>query len=182
MQPCTQDFLRLTKPANRCILALPDHQSACNSIRPSLFFMHIEPNTSVKNRQPSHLARVLYGIGGSVALLLGVIGIFLPGLPTTPFILVAAACFAKASPRVHQWMLQHRLLGPILRNWEEHRSVTRGTKYVAIISMVLMMGISLWTFAGQPWIQILLLALGLTGAVIVLRIPTRAPNSEPPPQ
>lgn len=144
--------------------------------------MHSEPHPPVTNRQPSQLAKVLYGIGGSVALVLGVIGIFLPGLPTTPFVLVAAACFAKASPRVHQWMLQHRLLGPVLRNWEEDRSLTRRTKCVAIISMVVTIGISLWTFAGQPWIQIILLGLGLTGAVIVLRIPTRVRAAQLPRQ
>lgn len=131
----------------------------------------------IESKPRSRLARMLYGFAGGLALVLGVIGIFLPGLPTTPFILLAAACFAKSSPRVHQWMLRHRLLGPMLRNWEEHRSLTRRTKYVAIISMVLMMGVSIWTFSGQAWIQFILLALGAIGATIVLRIPTRAYNA-----
>ncbi|MFC7298277.1 YbaN family protein [Herminiimonas aquatilis] len=139
---------------------------------------HIAP--VIESKPPSRLAKAAYGIAGGVSLILGVIGIFLPGLPTTPFILVAAACFAKASPRVHQWMLQHRLLGPVLRNWEEDRSLTRRTKCVAIISMVLTMGVSVWAFADQPWIQIILVLLGLIGAVIVLRIPTRAHNTERP--
>ena len=128
----------------------------------------------VIERKPlSRLAKMLYTFAGGLALLLGVIGIFLPVLPTTPFILLAAACFAKASPRVHQWMLQHPLIGPMLRNWQEHRSLTRGTKYVAIISMVLMLGLSIWMFSARPWIQVILLALGVIGAVMVLRIPTR---------
>jgi uncharacterized membrane protein YbaN (DUF454 family) len=122
----------------------------------------------------SRLARMLYGFAGGVALMLGVIGIFLPGLPTTPFVLLAAACFAKSSPRVHQWMLRHHLLGPMLRNWHEHRSLTRRTKYVAVISMALTIGVSIWTFSGQAWIQLMLLALGIISATIVLRIPTRA--------
>tara|TARA_R110001599_G_scaffold64023_5_gene179755 strand:+ start:68950 stop:69363 length:414 start_codon:yes stop_codon:yes gene_type:complete len=136
--------------------------------------MTIEKRIPLVERKPrSRLVKMLYGFAGGLALALGVIGIFLPGLPTTPFILLAAACFAKASPRVHQWMLQHRLLGPILRNWDEHRSLTRRTKYVAIISMLLMMGVSIWTFSGQAWIQLILLTLGAIGAVVVLRIPTR---------
>ncbi len=139
---------------------------------------HIAP--VIANKPQSRLSKVLYGIAGSLALMLGVIGIFLPGLPTTPFVLLAAACFAKSSPRVHQWMLQHPLLGPMLRNWQEHRSLTRNTKYVAIISMVLMLGVSIWTFSDRPWIQVILLVLGAIGAAMVLRIPTRAQNPKPP--
>lgn len=132
---------------------------------------HISP--IIERRPLSRLAKALYGFAGGVSLVLGVIGIFLPGLPTTPFVLLAAACFAKASPRVHQWMLQHPFLGPMLRNWHEHRSLTRRTKAVAIISMVLMISISIWTFSGRIWIQVLLLALAAIGAAVVLRIPTR---------
>lgn len=121
----------------------------------------------------SRTVRLLYGLAGGLALLLGIAGIILPGLPTTPFILLAAACFAKASPRIHQWMLQQRLLGPIVRNWQQHRSLTRRTKYVALGSMTLMLGLSIWSFADRPWLQIVLLALGCIGACVVLRIPTR---------
>lgn len=139
---------------------------------------HISP---IIERKPlSRLAKALYGFAGGVSLLLGVIGIFLPGLPTTPFVLLAAACFAKASPRVHQWMLQHQLLGPMLRNWHEHRSLTRKTKSIAIVSMVLMLSISMWSFSGRLWIQLALLALGAIGAAMVLRIPTRVNKVAPP--
>lgn len=137
--------------------------------------MTTEPTAAITVSKPqSRLTKMLYGIAGSIALLLGVIGIFLPGLPTTPFVLLAAACFAKASPRVHRWMLQHQLLGPMLRNWHEHRSLTKRTKCVAIVSMVLMIGVSIWTFSGQPWTQFGLLTLAAIGATVVLRIPTRA--------
>jgi uncharacterized protein len=137
---------------------------------------HLTP--LVERRPLSRLARMMYGLAGSLALMLGVIGIFLPGLPTTPFILLSAACFAKGSPRVHQWMLRHAVLGPMLRNWEEHRSLTLRIKCVAIISMSLMLGVSIWTFSGQPWIQASLLALGAMGAAMILRIPTRDQHSK----
>jgi len=138
--------------------------------------MTTEQSAAVPENKPrSRLAKALYGLVGGIALVLGVIGIFLPGLPTTPFVLLAAACFAKASPRVHQWMLQHQLIGPLLRNWEEHRSLTLRTKCVAIGSMLLMIAISIWSFADRPWIQISLLILAAIGAATVLRIPTRPP-------
>lgn len=112
---------------------------------------------------------------GSVSLLLGLIGVVLPGLPTTPFVLLAAACYAKASPRLHAWLLNHRLTGPMLRDWEAHRSLTRRTKTVAVVSMLLMVSISIWSFRGRLVLQLVLLALGLIGAWVVLRIPTRRP-------
>jgi uncharacterized membrane protein YbaN (DUF454 family) len=143
--------------------------------------MTIKPNSAIIESKPrSRLIKMLYGLVGGLALALGIIGIFLPGLPTTPFVLLAAACFAKASPRVHLWMLQHKLIGPMLRNWEEHRSLTRRTKSVAIISMSVMIALSIWHFSSQPWIQLALLLLGCIGAATVLRIPTRLPASSSP--
>jgi uncharacterized protein len=117
--------------------------------------------------------RWLLWTAGSLSLLLGLIGVVLPGLPTTPFVLLAAACYAKASPRLHAWLLNHRLTGPMLRDWEAHRSLTRRTKTVAVVSMLLMVSISIWSFRGRLVLQLVLLALGLIGAWVVLRIPTR---------
>jgi uncharacterized protein len=119
------------------------------------------------------VVRGLLWIAGSVSLLLGVIGIVLPGLPTTPFILLAAACYARASPRLHQWLLNHRWLGPMLRDWERDRSLTRRTKTVAVLSMLVMVSLSIWSFRGNLTVQLALLAAGAVGAWVVLRIPTR---------
>lgn len=117
--------------------------------------------------------RGLLWIAGSVSLFLGLIGVVLPGLPTTPFVLLAAACYATASPRLHGWMLNHRSMGRLLRDWEAHRSLTRRTKLIAVGSMLLMVSVSIWSFR-HLWIaQALLVVLGAIGAWVVLRIPTR---------
>ena len=121
----------------------------------------------------SRLVRALLWIAGSVSLVLGIIGVVLPGLPTTPFILLAAACYAKASPRLHQWLLNHRWFGAMLRDWERDHSLTRRTKTVAVLSMLVMVGFSIWTFRERPPVQLVLLATGAIGAFVVLRIPTR---------
>jgi len=121
----------------------------------------------------SRVVRWLLWLAGTVSLVLGLIGVVLPGLPTTPFVLLAAACYAKASPRLHGWLLNHRFMGPMVRDWEQHRSLTRRNKTIAIGSMVAMVGLSAWGFRHQPWALGALLAAGLIGAWVVARIPTR---------
>jgi uncharacterized membrane protein YbaN (DUF454 family) len=110
---------------------------------------------------------------GLLALGLGLIGVVLPGLPTTPFVLLAAACFARASPRLHRWLTHHRFLGPMVRDWEAHRSLPLRVKWIAISMMGAMVLLSAWQLGGRPWLQGTVLALGLVGAWVVWRIPTR---------
>ncbi len=131
------------------------------------------PSPTATQLHRSRLMRGLLWIAGSVSLVLGLIGVLLPGLPTTPFILLAAACYARASPRLHAWLLNHRWMGPMLRDWERDRSLTRRVKTVAVVSMTLMVALSAWGFQGRPVLQGVLLAAGLIGAWVVLRIPTR---------
>ena len=122
-----------------------------------------------------HARRWLWLLLAYVALGLGIVGVFLPGLPTTPFVLLAAACYAKASPRLHAWLLNHRLTGPMLRDWEANRSLTRRTKTIAISAMLVMVSLSAWGFRHLPWAMAGLLIVGLVGAWVVARIPTRSP-------
>jgi uncharacterized protein len=123
----------------------------------------------------SRLVRWLLWLAGTASLVLGLIGVVLPGLPTTPFVLLAAACYAKASPRLHAWLLNHRWTGPMLRDWESDRSLTRRSKAIAVGSMLLMVSLSIWSFRGRVVAQLVLAMLGVIGAWVVLRIPTRKP-------
>lgn len=70
-------------------------------------------------------------------LITGIIGIFLPGLPTTVFILIAAWAAARSSPRLHAWLWRHRLFGPMLRNWADGGRVSRRAKWSATLVMAL---------------------------------------------
>ncbi len=117
--------------------------------------------------------RWLLWLVGTVSLGLGLLGLLLPGLPTTPFVLLAAACYAKASPRLHRWLLDQRGLGPMVRDWEHHRSLTRRTKTVALVSMATMVSLSIWSLRGQPEVQVVLFLAGAIGGLVVTRIPTR---------
>lgn len=129
--------------------------------------------------QHSRFVRALLWLAGSVSLVLGLIGVVVPGLPTTPFILLAAACYAKASPRLHAWLLNHRFTGPMLRDWEANRSLTRRTKTIAVVSMLVMVSFSIWSFRHRWIAQVVLVVLGVVGAWVVLRIPTRRPGPGP---
>jgi uncharacterized protein len=117
--------------------------------------------------------RWLLWLAGTVSLGLGILGVVLPGLPTTPFVLLAAACYAKASPRLHRWLRTHRLFGPMVRDWEEHRSLTRRTKRIAQGTMLVMVAISAWGLRERPVLLAVVLVAALIGVWVVARIPTR---------
>ena len=93
--------------------------------------------------------RTLWLAIGLFFLGLGLLGVLLPVLPTTPFLLVAAAAFAKSSPRLHGWLLGHPMLGPPIRNWEDNGAISQGAKRLAISTMVVVFGLSLWL--GLSW-------------------------------
>ncbi|MCU0768519.1 MAG: YbaN family protein [Burkholderiaceae bacterium] len=125
--------------------------------------------------------RGLFMVLGSLALALGVLGIFLPLLPTTPFVLLAAACYARGSRRFHAWLLAQRTFGPIVHEWEQHRSIPYRTKLTAIALMSLTLAISIVFFVQPRWLQAALAALGLGLAVWMYRLPSRDRASPRPP-
>ena len=116
------------------------------------------------------IRKPVYLICGWTSLALGVVGIVLPILPTTPFVLLAAFCFSRASTRVHQWLLNHRWFGATIRQWEKTRTVQRKTKVRASILIVASFLVTITFFAPTPAWRIALAVLGvlLTGFVALL--------------
>lgn len=118
----------------------------------------------------------LWTVVGVFFLVLGAIGAVLPLLPTTPFVLVAAWCFARSSPRLHQWLLDSQLFGPILRNWEENRCVPLRAKITALVMMVGVGGTSLVFAVPAGWPRYGGLALIGIGCAVVLSLRTCRPD------
>lgn len=121
----------------------------------------------------SYAVRILLVGAGTLALALGIIGIFTPVLPTTPFVLLAAACYARASSRFYRWLTANRTFGPMIREWQRHRSIAYRTKLFAIGSMALTLGLSIAFFVEPLWLKAALAAFGAGLAAWMYRIPSR---------
>lgn len=119
------------------------------------------------------MVRTVLVTAGFVAMGLGIAGLVLPVLPTTPFMLLAAACFARSSPRFHRWLLGHRTFGPIVSEWEAHRAIPWRTKLWAIALMSGTLAASIVFFVPGPWLKAALAVFGVVLAVWLYRIPSR---------
>ncbi len=92
---------------------------------------------------------------GWTSLGLGTVGVALPLLPTTPFLILAAYCFSRSSERLHAWLLNHRILGPPIENWRAHRAISAKAKLSALAAMALVVALSAvadvpaWVLAAQ---------------------------------
>jgi uncharacterized protein len=104
----------------------------------------------------------------------GLAGVVLPLLPTTPFLLLAAACFARSSRRCHRWLIEHPLFGPTIRQWQQERTIPRRSKFTAVVLLVFTLGSSILFFVQSPYLKVLLLLLGLSLTVFLLRLPEEA--------
>lgn len=125
-------------------------------------------------RKPGR-ARWIYFTLGWLFVALGLVGIPLPVLPTTPFLLLALWCFARSSQRFHDWLYNHRLFGPPLREWQAYRVIPLRAKVIALGAMTASaLYVALGTSA--PWYGIAaMVAVMAVGAGVILRSPSRRP-------
>lgn len=117
--------------------------------------------------------RLLYLALGTVFFLLGIAGAVLPVLPTTPFMLLAAACYARASTRFYNWLLNTRAFGPLILEWRQHRSIPYRTKLIAIALMGITLTISMVVAIDAPWLRLALGVFGILLGIWLYRIPSR---------
>ncbi len=103
--------------------------------------------------------RIFLIVVGSVSLVLGVMGIFVPMLPTTPFLLLSAAAWVKASPSLYEWLINHRVLGEYIRNFREHRAIPLRVKIISVSLVWLTIGYCIFAVVDKWWWAQLLMAL-----------------------
>ncbi len=115
--------------------------------------------------------RVAWLTGGALALAAGVVGVFLPLLPTTPFVLLAAFCFARGSPRWEAWLLAHAHFGPLVRDWRERHAIPLRAKQLAWTMMLFGSAWSWWMLPARwCWLPALCCAVV---ALWMVRLPSR---------
>ena len=103
--------------------------------------------------------RIFLIIVGSVSLVLGVLGIFLPMLPTTPFLLLSAAAWVKASPSLYEWLINHRVFGEYIRNFREYRAIPLRVKFISVSLVWLTIGYCIFAVVDEWWWAQALMAL-----------------------
>ena len=116
------------------------------------------------------LSRAVYLALGGLFVGLGTLGAFLPILPTTPFLLLASACFLRSSPALNERLQRSRLFGPLLRDWNEHRGVRLHIKITAVVVLLAAVTCSILFADLSPPLLIALLVLAAIGLVVVLRL------------
>jgi uncharacterized membrane protein YbaN (DUF454 family) len=127
----------------------------------------------------SPIVRWVLLVVGLAAVALGAIGAFVPVLPTTPFLLIGAACFARASPRLHRRLARSKAFGPTLEEWRRHRSIAWRTKLVALALMGASIAASATFFVEPWWGKALLVAVGVATGAWLWTIPSRDRPAKP---
>lgn len=112
--------------------------------------------------------KLLLSVLGTIALILGIVGIFLPLLPTTPFLLLAAALYFRSSPSLYNWLISHPRLGPYIKNFREHKAIPLRVKIISV-SLVWITLLNCTFFVAETiWLRLLFIALsiGITAHIL----------------
>jgi uncharacterized protein len=134
--------------------------------------MRAEPES---RKSSFSLLRWLLILIGLAAVGVGTVGIFVPLLPTTPFYLLAAACFFHSSDRLYQWLTGNKWCGPYIRNYREHRAIPRHAKIMALILLWGTIGYEVLAVFDLLWLRIVLVAIAAGVTVYLLRLKTLKP-------
>lgn len=141
--------------------------------------MYTEPN---KNHVKSAFLRWMLFSCGWIFIACGVIGIFLPIMPTVPFLLLAATCFAKSSERFHRWLMEHNQLGPLLHDYLKGAGIPLRSKLMALSMIWVSFPTSVVLFAEALWLKVFLIAAAVAVSSYLLFLPTAPPMTQKQPR
>ena len=100
------------------------------------------------------MKKMIYLIIGHLCLILGIVGAFIPVLPTTPFLLLAAFLYSQSSPKLHNWIISHKYLGPPVKDWQDRGVIGLKAKMIATVMIVLVIGLRFPSLAVNTWIKV----------------------------
>lgn len=129
------------------------------------------------------VARWFYLAAGSLLVGIGVLGIFLPLLPTTIFLLLAAACYGRSSTRAYRWLTTNRYFGGYLRNYKEHKGATVRAKVTSVSSLAIGIGVTVFFFSLPLWVDLVVVAVAMAVAWHLVGLQTiREPKEKAAPE
>lgn len=116
------------------------------------------------------IKRKLLLVAGTIFVVLGVIGIFLPLMPTTVFLLLAAACYMRSSEKFYHWLIHHRILGGMIRDYREGRGIPLRNRLITILLLWATIGASGYFFVENDWVRLLLgmVAVGVSAHLLTI--------------
>ena len=122
----------------------------------------------VANETSNPLAKLMWVSLGSLFVGLGAIGVIVPGLPTTPFLILAAACYIRSSQRLYDWLISNKRFGPYLKDYREGKGIPRKAKRLAVVMIVVFVSFSVVFGIEDLTLKIVVGLLGLIGLLYVL--------------
>ncbi len=120
---------------------------------------------------PKKTKRFLYTAAGLLALAAGLIGIFIPVWPTTPFLLLASFCFLRGSEKLHDWLINHKVFGAYIRDYTEHRAVRKKAKIGTLVFLWASLILSI-ILVKPLYVDLILVAVGIAVSIHILTLKT----------
>ena len=132
-----------------------------------------DKNIHIAKEASNPIIKALWVIAGSVFVVLGAFGVILPGLPTTPFLILAAACYIRSSQRLYDWLIANKTFGPYLRDYREGKGIPKRAKKIALVMMTIFVGYAVLFALDDLFVRIVVLILGMIGFFYVAyRVPS----------
>jgi uncharacterized protein len=136
-------------------------------------FMEKTNTAEAVNKSKRHrITKILLVTAGTICLALGAIGVVVPILPTTPFLLLAAACYCRSSERLYRWLLSNRLFGEYIRNYREGKGIPLKTKIAAVAVLWIAIVYSAFFVVAIIEVQLVLLVVAIAVSTHIIRLPT----------
>lgn len=121
------------------------------------------------------MKKIILIIAGNISLSLGIAGIFIPVLPTTPFLLISAACFLRSSDKLYHWLTHHKIFGNYIRGYLKFKAISLRAKIISIITLWIVISVTVIFFIDNLYIRIVLvlIAVGVTVYLVTLKTMTK---------